>query len=66
MQSAGSLGRFLGPILAFALVSRDTLSDYGRTSFFASAAILVVAMICILGVVPVAHSAPVPDAIPES
>ncbi len=66
MQSAGSLGRFLGPMLGFALVSFDPVSDYARTSFFASAAILVVALICILLVAPAPQSDAVPDAIPES
>ena len=66
MQSAGSLGRFLGPMLGFALVSFDPVADYARTSFFASAAILVVALICILLVAPSPQSTAVPDAIPES
>ena len=66
MQSAGSLGRFLGPMLGFALVSFDPVADYARTSFFASAAILVVALICILLVAPAPQSSAVPDAIPES
>jgi multidrug resistance protein len=50
MQSAGSLGRFLGPMIGFALVPFDPVEHYARTSFFASAAILLVAMICVLAV----------------
>ena len=65
MQSAGSLGRFLGPMIGFSLVTLDGASNYARTSFFASAAILFVAMICIVCVSP-AQSAPAGDAIPEA
>jgi multidrug resistance protein len=52
MQSAGSLGRFLGPMIGFALVPFDAVAHYARTSFFASAAILFVAMLCIIAVAP--------------
>jgi hypothetical protein len=52
MQSAGSLGRFLGPMIGFALVSFDAVEHYARTSFFASAAILLVAMLCVVAVRP--------------
>lgn len=52
MQSAGSLGRFLGPMIGFALVRFDPVSDYARTSFFASAGILLIATVCILAVSP--------------
>ena len=65
MQSAGSLGRFLGPMIGFGLVALDSGSNYARTSFFASAAILLVAMICIVSVSP-PQTAPVGDAIPEA
>ena len=65
MQSAGSLGRFLGPMIGFGLVSLDGAQDYARTSFFASAAILVLAMICIVSVTP-AETQPLGDAIPET
>ena len=65
MQSAGSLGRFLGPMIGFGLVSLNGAPDYARTSFFASAAILLLALICIVFVTP-AQTAPVVDAIPES
>ena len=64
MQSAGSLGRFLGPMIGFGLVALDGVSNYARTSFFASAAILLLAMVCIISVSP-AQTAPVADAIPE-
>ena len=63
MQSAGSLGRFLGPMLGFALVSFDPVADYARTSFFASAAILVLAVVCLLAVAPAPRSEPVADAV---
>ena len=65
MQSAGSLGRFLGPMIGFALVSLDGASDYARTSFFASAAILLLALICIVSVSP-PPTAPVADGIPDA
>ncbi len=65
MQSAGSLGRFLGPMIGFGLVSMDGASNYARTSFFASAAILLLAMVCIIAVAP-AQTAPVGEAIPET
>ncbi len=63
MQSAGSLGRFLGPMIGFALVSFDRAEHYARTSFFASAAILVVAMLCILAVAPAPRVEAVADAV---
>lgn len=65
MQSAGSLGRFLGPMIGFALVRWNGDADYARTSFFASAAILLIAMICILFVAPT-QPAPVSQSIPEA
>jgi len=61
MQSAGSLGRFLGPMIGFALVPFDRIEQYARTSFFASAAILVVAMLCILAVAPAPRLDPAAD-----
>lgn len=61
MQSAGSLGRFLGPMIGFALVSFDSVENYARTSFFASAAILVVAVLCLLAVAPAPRAEPVAD-----
>ncbi len=64
MQSAGSLGRFLGPMIGFALLSQNTGADYARTSYLASAAILVLALVCILLVSP-AKADHVAEAIPE-
>ena len=63
MQSAGSLGRFLGPMLGFALVAHDPASDYARTSFFAAGGILLVTMVLVLCVSPAAAS--VPEAVPD-
>ena len=65
MQSAGSLGRFLGPVIGFGLVALDPAGQYARTAFFASSAILTLAMVCILLVSPAPQPATVPDAIPE-
>ena len=63
MQSAGSLGRFLGPMVGFGLVSLDGAADYARTSFFVSAAILTLAVFFILLVRP-ERGGPVAEAIP--
>lgn len=66
MQSAGSLGRFLGPMIGFALVTHDPVAQYGSTSFFTAAGILCGTMILVL-LVSVPRTAPVPvDAIPET
>ena len=65
MQSAGSLGRFLGPVIGFALVAQNAGGEYARTSFFASAAILALALVCILLVSP-AKAEHVAEAIPET
>ena len=66
MQSAGSLGRFLGPMIGFALVTRDPESDYGRTSFLVSGAILVLTMLLVLCVSPARSEAAAPaEAIPQ-
>jgi MFS family permease len=65
MQSAGSLGRFLGPLIGFGLVSWNAETDYGRASFFASAAILLLAMGCFLFVAPGPATVAV-EAIPET
>ena len=50
MQSAGSLGRWVGPFLAGWLLSRDAPHPhlYGRTPFWAAAAILIIAFVCAL------------------
>ena len=55
MQSAGSLGRWVGPFLAGWLLSRDAGGAghlYGRTPFWAAAAILIVALFCTLKLPP--------------
>jgi multidrug resistance protein len=52
MQSAGSLGRFLGPMIGFGLVPFSPPGGYARISFFASAGILMIAMLCISAVSP--------------
>jgi multidrug resistance protein len=52
MQSAGSLGRLVGPLLGGWLLMFDLsrpLASYARTPFFASAAILLVAFALALG-----------------
>jgi MFS family permease len=63
LQSAGSLGRFLGPMIGFALVPFDGVDHYARTSFLASAAILLVAMACFIAVTPGPRTEPVADAV---
>ena len=67
MQSAGGLGRFLGPMLGFGLVAFDPNAQYGRTAFLASAALLVIdaGLLMILRVPDGAPDA-VPEAIPET
>ena len=55
MQSAGSLGRWVGPFLAGWLLSRDAGHPhrlYGQTPFWAAAAILIVALLCTLRLPP--------------
>lgn len=64
MQSAGSLGRFLGPMIGFHLTLHDPPSHYGRTAFFASAAILFITMLLVLSVSAEPEAAP-PEAVPE-
>jgi predicted MFS family arabinose efflux permease len=64
MQSAGSLGRFLGPMIGFSLIPFDTTANYARLSLFAASAISLVAMLCISFVFPPAHE-PVPEVVPE-
>ncbi len=65
MQSAGSLGRFLGPMIGFGLIFLDPVRDYARTAFFASAGILALATVCIVLVAPPAPAAVEPEVIPE-
>jgi DHA1 family tetracycline resistance protein-like MFS transporter len=64
MQSAGSLGRFLGPMIGFGLIAHDPLSQYARTPFFASAAILLITMVLVISVSPAPETMP-PEAVPE-
>ena len=64
MQSAGSLGRFLGPMIGFGLITHDPLSQYARTPFFASAAILLITMVLVISVSPAPEAVP-PEAVPE-
>ena len=65
MQSAGSLGRFLGPMIGFGLISHDSAGEYARTSFFASGALLLLTTIFVLSVSAAPVAAPAPEAVPE-
>ena len=65
MQSAASLGRFLGPMIGFSLVSFSPVGSYARFSFFASAALLFLAMFCIACVFPPKPSESATAEIPE-
>jgi multidrug resistance protein len=66
LASAGSLGRFVGPLIGFQLLRFDPVERYARTSFYASAAILIVALVFITFVSPGSSTAPASDAIPEA
>lgn len=66
LASAGSLGRFLGPVIGFQLLRFDPVGRYGQTPFYASAAILLVAMVLIAGINPTRQSVPEGEAVPES
>ncbi len=70
MQSAGSLGRFLGPILAFWLLTFDEHSGaaggYARTAFWTSSGIVFLVLILLVAVGPVQSVATVPNAVPEA
>jgi len=67
MQSAGGLGRFLGPMLGFGLVAWDPEAHYGRTAFLASAALLAVDAVLLMALrVPKGAPEPGPEAIPET
>ena len=46
MQSAGGMGRFLGPVLGYSLVEFDGTNAYGYWAFIASAGLL--ALDCLL------------------
>jgi hypothetical protein len=53
-------------MIGFALVTRDPESDYGRTSFLVSGAILVLTMLLVLCVSPARSEAAAPaEAIPQ-
>ena len=56
----------LRPLIGFQLLRFDSDAQYARTSFYASAAILILALVCITMVSPGAATAPTPDAIPET
>ncbi len=66
MQSAGSLGRFLGPMLALWLLS-DLKAPVERyvPAFWASSGILVVALILIGAVRPVKDTVPAAGVVPQ-
>jgi MFS family permease len=66
LQSAGGLGRFLGPMIGFALVQPGAGKNYATHSFLASAVILAFAFVFILFVSPAHEALPVGDAIPET
>jgi MFS transporter, DHA1 family, tetracycline resistance protein len=66
LASAGSLGRFLGPMIGFQLLRFDSAERYGRIPFYASAAILLLAMGLITAVSPMRATVPEGEAIPEA
>jgi multidrug resistance protein len=66
LQSAGGLGRFLGPMIGFALVQPGAGKNYATHSFLASAVILAFAFVFILFVSPAHEALPAGDAIPET
>ena len=65
MQSAGSLGRFLGPMIGFTLISFSPVGNYGQFSFFASATLLLLSTICIVGVFPPKPTIPISEGVLE-
>ena len=65
MQSAGALGRFLGPMLGYSLTYLDSFAQYGRVAFLASAGLLALDCLLLLGLrvaphMPVKEEAPIP------
>ncbi len=51
-QSAGSLGRAIGPLIGGALLAFDSGAKYATTALFASAGIIIIALIVLLTVRP--------------
>ncbi len=66
VASAGSLGRFLGPVIGFQLLRFDPVGRYGQTPFYASAGILLVAMALIAAINPTRQTVPEGEAVPET
>lgn len=56
MQSAGALGRFLGPMLGYSLTHLDSIKEYGRVAFLASAALLALDCLLLLGLRGTPHA----------
>ena len=56
MQSAGGLGRFLGPMLGYSLVKYDGARDYGHAAFLASAALLTLDTVLLFFIHAPAHA----------
>ncbi|MDB6153340.1 MAG: tetA [Chthoniobacteraceae bacterium] len=66
MQSAGSLARFIGPILAFWLLSFDKDGpQYARIAFWVSGTIILLALILVAAVSPAKEAVSVPAPVPE-
>ncbi|HEX8371638.1 MAG TPA: MFS transporter [Chthoniobacterales bacterium] len=63
IASAGSMGRFIGPMIAFNLLHFDGLGQYARTSFLVSSGILILAALCIVCIKPQVEE-PQPAAVP--
>lgn len=66
LASAGSLGRFLGPMIGYQLLRFDPVGHYGQTPFYASAAILLLAMGLISAITPLRQTVPEGEAVPET
>ncbi len=56
MQSAGALGRFLGPMLGYSLTHLDNVKQYGRIAFLASAVLLALDCLLLLGLRVAPHT----------
>jgi multidrug resistance protein len=57
MQSAGGLGRFLGPMIGYSLVKYDGLRAYGHAAFLASAALLALDTVLLFFIHAPSHKA---------